>query len=725
MLAFYLQPGEFTAIPIVISLIFAGILGSILRYFLFDNKKASAFYGFAAGLVMSVLHMLILLLLHMDNLKIAYSSVHLLALPLMLSSAITAMLVLRLVFWASGEKLRDQKAKRGIAEIFQRWLLICVLVAFSITCIYTWLLQNAMAETGTNNLLRLTIRDVQANISETFDAEMLKITRKVAAQIRPEHYKSADSDKIFYNEALQKLRNEFDLTEINLIDRYGFNVASTNGNYCGYNMSNGQQSAEFLVLLDGTKELVQSYQAISSDASISRKYAGMALPSGGFVQIGYDAPHFQSILKEIVSNFTNHEHIGETGGVSIIDANGIIISDSEHDIGKTLHELGLEIPAKVTPGMRFQLPVHGQPAFCMYDKAEGYIILAYYPVEEALLYRNADAYSVAFMEIILFAVIFLLIYFLVKKLVVDNIHKINHELAKISNGNLDTRVDVHTNEEFTSLSKDINTTVDTLKRYIAEAAARIDQELEFARTIQLSILSTDFPAHPAFDIFASMDAAREIGGDFYDFYLLDKTKLVLLIADVSGKGIPAAMFMMRSKTLLKGLMENGLTPAEAFDHANATLAEHNDACMFVTAWMGVLDLATGQLDFVNAGHNPPLLGGTKETAYLHIKADCILGVIEDMSYTMHQLQLSPGDILFLYTDGLTEAMNTEEKLYGSDQPLAVLNQSLHASARDIVAAMKHDVEKHVGTAEQSDDLTMMVIRYQGMPTSEKTEPEPI
>jgi sigma-B regulation protein RsbU (phosphoserine phosphatase) len=137
--------------------------------------------------------------------------------------------------------------------------------------------------------------------------------------------------------------------------------------------------------------------------------------------------------------------------------------------------------------------------------------------------------------------------------------------------------------------------------------------------------------------------------------------------------------------------------------------------MFVTVWMGVLDLATGQLDFVNAGHNPPLLGGTKKTDYLRIQGDAVLGAIEGMQYHMHQLQLFPGDVLFLYTDGLTEAMDIEKKLYGTKRPLAVLNRVLHASACNIIAAMKQDVEKHVDGAEPSDDLTMLVVRYEGRP----------
>lgn len=719
VLAFFSGIGVFTTVSIVVSLVLAGILGSVLRCFLFDNKVASEFYGLAAGLIMAVFHMLILLMMHLDNLKDVYVAIHTLAVPLMLVSAFTSMMILRLVAFCSGEKRVNPYHSRGIADIFQRWLLLCVVAAFTITCLYSWQLQTSLAETAAKNLLRLNIEDVQKDISETSNTDLLKIARRVALQITPACFENEHPGEVFYNSRLNSLMSEFCLTEINLIDNNGVNVASTDGTFCGYNMANGTQSAAFLVLMHGTPELVQDYQAISSDASISRKYAGAALPEGGFVQVGYGAEQFQTSMRDVVSGFTNYVHIGESGGVLIIDADGLVVSDNGGAVGQTVQEIGLNLPNDLSSGNTFNMVVHGRPSLCMYDSAEGYQIVAYYPVEEAMLYRNAGGYSIVFMEIILFAVIFLLIYFLVKRLVVDNIHTINQDLARISNGNLNTRVDVHTNEEFTSLSQDINTTVDTLKHYIAEAAARIDQELEFARTIQLSLLPTDFPVHPALDLFASMNAAREVGGDFYDFYWLSETRLALLVADVSGKGIPAAMFMMRSKTLLKSLMENGLTPSEAFAQANAELVENNEACMFVTAWMGVLDLSTGHVDYVNAGHNPPMLRTADGVSYLRSKADMVLGGMEGSSYRMQQLQLVPEEILFLYTDGLTEAMNQENHLYGKERPLAVLRTSYEDAARIVVEKMQVDVERYVGSAEQSDDITMLVLHYHGNPEEKK------
>ena len=230
---------------------------------------------------------------------------------------------------------------------------------------------------------------------------------------------------------------------------------------------------------------------------------------------------------------------------------------------------------------------------------------------------------------------------------------------------MNVTVDVRSNTEFSSLSDDINSTVTTLKRYIAEAAARIDKELEYAKQIQLSALPTNFPKDEDYSIYAQMMAAKEVGGDFYDFYKLNDTTVAFLAADVSGKGIPAAMFMMTAKTIIKDLAESGMTVNDIFTKANEKLCENNESGMFVTAWMGILDLTTGNLQFANAGHNPPVLkrrDGSFE--YLKTRAGFVLAGMEGVRYRVGELTLYPGDRLFLYTDGVPEATNADNKLYG-------------------------------------------------------------
>ena len=334
--------------------------------------------------------------------------------------------------------------------------------------------------------------------------------------------------------------------------------------------------------------------------------------------------------------------------------------------------------------------------------------------EDAELYRNVTLYLVVFMEVLIYTALFILIYQLLKKKVVCNLQKVNEGLNAITNGNLDTVIDVRAYREFSELSDDVNATVGTLKHYIKEAEERIDQELEFAKQIQHSALPSVFPPFPTrkdFELYASMDTAKEVGGDFYDFYLLDRFTLIFLIADVSGKGIPAAMFMMRAKTVIRDLAESGMSVEDVFTEANRKLCEGNDAEMFLTAWMGSLDLRSGMLTFVNAGHNPPLVyhqDGHFE--YLRVRPNFILAGMDMTRYRAHQLQLEPGDMIYLYTDGVTEAMNESGELYGEERLEALLDQADSTKCKSICDMVAIAVRAFAGQAPQADDITMLCVK---------------
>jgi sigma-B regulation protein RsbU (phosphoserine phosphatase) len=251
-----------------------------------------------------------------------------------------------------------------------------------------------------------------------------------------------------------------------------------------------------------------------------------------------------------------------------------------------------------------------------------------------------------------------------------------------------------------------------LKRYIAEAAARIDKELEYAKQIQLSALPTNFPENEDFEIYAQMIAAKEVGGDFYDFYKLDDTTVAFLVADVSGKGIPAAMFMMTAKTIIKDLAESGMAVNDIFTKANEKLCENNESGMFVTAWMGILDLATGKLQYANAGHNPPLIKKANgDFEYLKSRAGFVLAGMEGVRYRVGELTLRPGDRVFLYTDGVSEATNSENQLYGEERLLNFMNRNSTVDATALLPGLKANIDAFVGDAPQFDDITMLMFDY--------------
>ena len=263
----------------------------------------------------------------------------------------------------------------------------------------------------------------------------------------------------------------------------------------------------------------------------------------------------------------------------------------------------------------------------------------------------------------------------------------------------------------------------TIKRYSenlkAETAARerIESELRIAHDIQNSMLPRVFPPFPQrkeFDIFATMDPAKEVGGDFYDFFFVDKNKLCVVIGDVSGKGVPAALFMAISKTLFKTQALRGLSPKEIMTTVNDTLCLDNQMCMFVTVFFLILDTQTGEAEYCNGGHNPPLLctqDGCFE--FINVPKGFVVGAMENLQCEDKKLIFKPNDTIFLYTDGVTEAMNPKRELFSESrlkQGLAIVKDN---GLQDIVASMRREIRNHAQDEPQSDDITMLLLRYNG------------
>ena len=254
---------------------------------------------------------------------------------------------------------------------------------------------------------------------------------------------------------------------------------------------------------------------------------------------------------------------------------------------------------------------------------------------------------------------------------------------------------------------------------------RISTELNVAKQIQADMLPSVFPAfpdHDDFDIFATMTPAKEVGGDFYDFFLVDDDHLAMVMADVSGKGVPAALFMVITKTLIKNRAQMGDSPAEILYHVNNQLCDGNETEMFVTVWMAILELSTGKGVAVNAGHEHPVIcrrGGRHELViYRH---SMVVAAMEDMVFREHSFELHPGDRLFVYTDGVPEATNTRNELFGTERMLEALNRDPEASPEAQLKAVRESLDAFVGDAPQFDDITMLGMCYYGPQGQAKTE----
>ena len=704
----YWGGGMYTRLACSLATILAGFMAAGLRKLMFDNKKPTWSYGICIAVVCEVIHMILIFLTNMDNSSQAFEFVKGATAPMMLGNSVAVGVSIILVSLFSHEIFFRKKNSEGIANTFQRRLLACIVVAYLITSTFTLILQNGMAQIETQEVFTASMNDVEKAVRDKSNHHLLDIAKQVKQE-----FENAPTV------SLTDLTEKYGIKEINVVDSNGIITASTETDSIDYDMNCKAQSKEFVDTLRVHDEFVQEYSPRGKDETEWRKYAAVNLEAGGFIQVGYDPEQFHAMLNEYVIDVTKNRHVGTGGFVAVLDEQLCIVTDDDYDahIGNHVSTLGVEPPEEMKTGQTATMLYYDDLAGgteCMYvfKFVEGYCIIAAMPVDEAMFMRDASMLTSIFMQVIIFATLFVFIYILIKRVIINNLKKINDTLAQITDGDLSVTVDVRSNAEFASLSDDINSTVSTLKRYIAEAAARIDKELEYAKQIQLSALPTNFPTGEDYSIYAQMIAAKEVGGDFYDFYQLSDTTVAFLAADVSGKGIPAAMFMMTAKTIIKDLAESGMAVNDIFTRANEKLCENNESGMFVTAWMGILDLTTGNVQFANAGHNPPLIKRTDGSfEYLKTRAGFVLAGMEGVRYRVGELTLNPGDRLFLYTDGVPEATNVDNKLYGEDRLLTFMNQNASMEATDLLPALKANIDEFVGEAPQFDDITMLMFDY--------------
>lgn len=284
-------------------------------------------------------------------------------------------------------------------------------------------------------------------------------------------------------------------------------------------------------------------------------------------------------------------------------------------------------------------------------------------------------------------------------------------------------VSVKTKDEIKTLADGFDEMAEGVRSYmvnlrrITNEKQRIGAELELATKIQANMLPNIFPAFPErkeFDIYASMEPAKEVGGDFYDFFLIDEDHLGLVVADVSGKGVPAALFMMMSKILINNFTSMGGSPKEVLERANDQICKNNEEDMFVTVWLGIMTISTGKIVAANAGHEYPMI--RRPNGDFELFEDphgFVVGGMEGMIYQEYEFTLEPGGTLFLYTDGLPEATNAQDELFETDRVLDVLNQNKEVSPEELLRNVRAAVDVFVGEAEQFDDLTMMAIHRKG------------
>lgn len=422
--------------------------------------------------------------------------------------------------------------------------------------------------------------------------------------------------------------------------------------------------------------------------------------------------------------------LGEGAFATLVDSAGGVISPDGTE--QTIQDTDLndsEITQVLSGDTGILLSESG--AYHAYTPVEsvGWTLLVHVPQSLILAPVGAmdrNIYSSIILFIIIFLAILLIVMLSVQRFaqsLTDPLITLGKDVKEISGGNLDYRATVQDNDEIGDVAESFNEMAASLKRHIEDLThvtaerERMGAELGVATKIQADMLPSKFPAFPErkeFDIYATMTPAKEVGGDFFDFFLIDDDHLALVMADVSGKGVPAALFMVIAKTLIKNRATATDTPAKILYDVNNGLCEGNEAELFVTVWLGILTISTGKLVMANAGHEYPAIRKAGET-YTLIRGDHCppLAAEENTEYVNEELVLEPGDSLFVYTDGVSEAKDENGKRFGLDQMLTALNKAPAESEQELLQNVKTAIDGFVGDAAQFDDITMLGLRYFG------------
>ncbi len=345
-------------------------------------------------------------------------------------------------------------------------------------------------------------------------------------------------------------------------------------------------------------------------------------------------------------------------------------------------------------------------------------------IPKSEMFKDIDRFYLCIVLVMLFLglIIPMLLYVSMNNYIVKPIDKLIDIACKIGRGE-DIQIKIEKPEEFAQLASTFDLMTKDIKS-ITRERARINSELAVAKSIQAASLPGVFPPFPErteFDIFASMDAAKKVGGDFYDFFFINENEFMFLIADVSGKGVPAALFMMKVKTLINNLSQIGYSPKQLMREVNAKVCETNKQGLFVTMLACIIDLSTGKMTLINCGHNPPLLKRkNKPYEFLKLSPNFPLGIFDDMDFELFETIMEPGDSIYTYTDGVTEATNASDETYGEAKLSDCLNKIEETNPSTVIQGVKDSVLQFTDSASQSDDITMLVFKYLGPHNNIKT-----
>ena len=613
-------------------------------------------------------------------------------------------------------------SKNKLEKILLRWLNSIMIAAFVIASVIGLVMQHRMQHNQVfsvmNSYLKDCVKDIDVQKSTEFnffDNWMDYIDSEEGGK-----------ERFFNNKHLEYVANSKGnadtLCEISIVDPSGTVIHSSNPELIGVNIDDNDSLRPLRCLLEGETTYADDVSKNPFNDQVKIAYFAKTFRDGsGFMVFGFNEKNYEFTLIDEIIEGTRNAKVGVSGYFIACDLDKNILSlpqAMEEKAGDVFSEAWL-LPENVGEIKNTITTLYGEIAYVSAIREPEYYIVNVYPMAEAdrfMLQNNVMAVVLFFTILSVFFITFIIV---IKRRVIRDVEKTHSELKLITEGDLDVKVDASGSLEFAELSDGINETVGKLKDLIREEDERVKAELQNAKKIQESAVPKVFPKDERFELYASMNTAEAVGGDFYDFFMRDENTLVLVMADVSGKGMPAALYMMRAKTLIRTCAEQGLPVDEIAIEANKRLCEDDSLGMFVTAWIGLLELDTGVLSYVHAGHTMPVLvqrDGASENAASFVKQeiDMVLGAFEDAGYMRQEIRLAPGDSIFLYTDGVTEANDVNKEMYGEERLLSFITENMSdSSCKAACEAVLSDVNSFADGAAQFDDITMMWVKYYG------------
>ncbi|MBR3926577.1 MAG: SpoIIE family protein phosphatase [Akkermansia sp.] len=596
---------------------------------------------------------------------------------------------------------------------FLTWLLVLICSAFAVAGLLSFLQFQRQAESRAKALmsnrlydLMLLIRFTQDNmrhVEQINDRSTLERTRAAARII------SQNPAIIKDYELMQGLCNELGATQLCISNEEGTIVAGVPKNVVGFKLGDHEQSRYFLDCINEPgHELVQRPRNSALDGKLLQ-YAGVTRPDApGVLQLGFAVQHEQSVREAI-------------GLDTLIEQ--VMQGASEHVIafrdGQLLNRGALNLPTST---------LLSQPLNSVGEVSTGGVSYATYAIEENGIrlvsfmpwqeISKVSFKSLRYMllsNMVLFLLMFVIVWWLLRIYVLSGLQRINNGLRRITEGYTEERIEEKSTPEFTRLSTGINAMVDSLQSYADQKREHLMKELHLAAAIQHTVLPSKFPAFPDrtdFDIYASCLQAQTVGGDFYDFFMPDDKHICFLLGDVSGTGIPAALFMMRAISIIRELANTGATPRELVTGTNKILCREG-ADMKLSLFYGRLNVSTGDLRFVNAGTPQALLchvSGNYEMLAMHSGA--VLGAYSGAAYSECRFHLQPGDRLFLYTQGVINATDSEHTPFGAARLQEALTRET-SSVSETIRGIRAALQQFTGNMEQKSDITMLSLEYRG------------